>query len=137
MNIRVAITGIGIEAPVLPGVTKVGELVGQSASYAWCFDPAAKLGKKGLRYKETATLLGLCSARAALQDSGWLTEGADPKLNDDDFGVAIASNSGNLDTVCAVADTIGREHVNATSPMDLPNASSNVIASTIASRRSR
>ena len=134
MSIRVAITGIGIEAPVLPGVSRVGELLGQSASYSWCFDPAAKLGKKGLRYKEPATLLGLCSARTALLDSGWLTQGGDTKLDNNDFGVAIASNTGNLDTVCTVADTIRSEHVNATSAMDLPNASSNVIASTIAIR---
>lgn len=135
MTIRVAITGIGIEAPVLPGVTKVSDLIGQSDSYSWCFDPAVKLGKKGLRYKEPATLLGLCAARAALLDSGWLTEGAaTTKLDNNNFGVAIASNTGNLDTVCAVADKIRAEHVNATSPMDLPNASSNVIASTIAIR---
>lgn len=134
MIIRVAITGIGIEAPVLPNVSKVSDLLDQSASYGWHFDPAVKLGKKGLRYKEPATLLGLCSAKAALIDSGWLTEGGDVKLDNNQFGVAIASNTGNLDTVCTVADKIRAEHVDATSPMDLPNASSNVIASTIAIR---
>ena len=134
MSIRVAITGIGIESPLLPGVNKVSELIDQSASFGWHFDPAVKLGKKGLRYKEPATLLGLCSARSALLDSGWLVEGGDLKLDNNNFGVAIASNTGNLETVCAVADKIRTEHVDATSPMDLPNASSNVIASTIAIR---
>ncbi|MFP5393238.1 MAG: beta-ketoacyl synthase N-terminal-like domain-containing protein [Gammaproteobacteria bacterium] len=135
--IRVAITGIGVEAPLLPGVTRIGQLLDGAPSYGWHFQPADKLGKKGLRYKEPATLLGLCAARAALIDSGWLPEGvgaADTRINNDAFGVAIASNTGNLDTVCAVADTIRAQHVNATSPMDLPNASSNVIASTIAIR---
>ena len=96
MSIRVAITGIGIEAPLLPGVNKVSELIDQSASFGWHFDPAVKLGKKGLRYKEPATLLGLCSARSALLDSGWLVEGGDLKLDNNNFGVAIASNTGNL-----------------------------------------
>ncbi len=43
--------------------------------------------------------------------------------------VAVMASS-NLDTVCAVADTIATEGVAGTSPMDLPNASSNVITST-------
>ena len=126
---RVAITGIGIEAPA----NTMSELLGMEYLADWPFDPAAKLGKKGLRYKESSTLKALCAARTALIDSGRLTQDGG-KLEDDQFGVAIASNTGNLETVCAVAETIRNEHVDATSAMDLPNASSNVIASTVAIR---
>jgi 3-oxoacyl-[acyl-carrier-protein] synthase II len=49
-------------------------------------------------------------------------------------GVVASSNLGNLDTVCAVTDTIATAGSVATSPMDLPNASSNVVASSIAIR---
>ncbi|MDC8758947.1 beta-ketoacyl synthase N-terminal-like domain-containing protein [Janthinobacterium fluminis] len=134
MTIRVAITGLGLEAPVLAHTTGIESLLDRSAEYGWDFDPSRKLGKKGLRYKEVATLMSLCAARGALEDSGHLAAGADGKLNDERFGVAIGSNSSNLDTICQVAERIRSEHVDATSPMDLPNASSNVVASTLAIR---
>jgi 3-oxoacyl-[acyl-carrier-protein] synthase II len=50
------------------------------------------------------------------------------------LAVVVSSNLGNLDTVCRVVETIRAESVAATSPLDLPNASSNVIASTLAIR---
>lgn len=134
MTIRVAITGLAVEAPVLAGATKIGDLFGRAGDFQWAFDPAQKLGKKGLRYKETATLMALCAGRTALLSSGHLQESGDAKVNDDQFGIAMASNTGNLETICNVADKIRTEHVDATSPMDLPNASSNVVASTAAIR---
>ena len=134
MTIRIAITGLGVEAPIMANATRISELLGRADTYGWAFDPAEKIGKKGLRYKETATLMSLCAGRTALLDSGHLQEGSDNKINDDHFGIAIASNTGNLETICNVADRIRTEHVDATSPMDLPNASSNVIASTLAIR---
>ncbi|WP_211473552.1 beta-ketoacyl synthase N-terminal-like domain-containing protein [Collimonas humicola] len=129
----VAITGYGWELPSLGNPRNLADVLCQPVASAIPFAPEDKLGKKGLRYKERATLLALCAAKSALQHAGWLDDTTE-KLEAPDFGVVVASNTGNFDTVCGAADTIRREHVDATSSMDLPNASSNVIASTIAIR---
>lgn len=49
-------------------------------------------------------------------------------------GVVVSSNLGNLDTVCRTAGAIAAGTVADAVPIDLPNASSNVIASSIAIR---
>jgi 3-oxoacyl-[acyl-carrier-protein] synthase II len=97
-------------------------------------DPAVHLPGRGLRYKDRATRLGLAAARVALADAGLL--GADDGLTvpPADVAVAVSSNLGNADTVCRVVETIAADGTRGTSPMDLPNASSNVIASSIAIR---
>lgn len=129
----IAITGHAWEIPHLGTGSSLSEALAREASTAQAFAPELTLGKKGLRYKERSTLMALCAAKRALQHAGLVDEGK-LKCDDDAFGVVVASNTGNLDTVCNAADTIRREHVNAASSMDLPNASSNVIASTIAIR---
>jgi 3-oxoacyl-[acyl-carrier-protein] synthase II len=129
---KVAITGSAWEIPSFAGCSGLPEAFRSGRIDTPVFQPEISLGKKGLRYKERATLLALCAAKAALANAGWQTD-AGP-MADTDFGVIVASNTGNLDTVCNAADTIRREHVDATSSMDLPNASSNVVASTIAIR---
>ena len=95
------------------------------------FDPAARLRRRALRYKDRATKLGLCAAQAALEHAGLVTA-AGLTVPSESVGVVVSSNLGNVDTVCRVAETIAASTVTGTSPMDLPNASSNVIASTIA-----
>lgn len=97
------------------------------------FAPEEELGKKGLRYKERATLLALCASRRALVDAGHASANGEA-LDDTGFGVVVATNTCNLDTVCRAAETIRDDHVNATSAMDLPNASSNVVSAAIAIR---
>ncbi len=128
----VAITGSAWEIPSFAGRAGLPRAFRDGRIETPLFQPELSLGKKGLRYKERATLLALCAAKAALANAGWPAD-AGP-MADTDFGVIVASNTGNLDTVCGAADTIRREHVDATSSMDLPNASSNVVASTIAIR---
>jgi len=129
----VLVTGCAWEIPGFAGRSSLERAFAQGLNGDLQFDPEQQLGKKGLRYKERSTLLALCAAKAALADAGWaLPPGT--TLADPGFGVVVASNTGNLDTVCGAADTIRREHVNATSSMDLPNASSNVVASSIAIR---
>ena len=49
-----------------------------------------------------------------------------------DTAVVAASNLGNVWTVVEVARTVAREGGRAVSPMSAPNASSNVIASSVA-----
>ncbi|WP_051377163.1 beta-ketoacyl synthase N-terminal-like domain-containing protein [Paraburkholderia dilworthii] len=132
-RLEVAVTGCGWELPALGNPVDLARALADSAVSATPFAPEEKLGKKGLRYKEPATLMSLCSAKAALQDAGWI--GADiERLDDTQFGVVVASNTGNLGTVCAAAETIRLAHVDATTPMDLPNASSNIVAATVAIR---
>lgn len=124
------VTGEGI---MVPGVEDLRGLFRHQTVQAGSetFDPAQLLGSRGLRYKDRATKLALCAAKTALQDAGLLQ---DPGLSvsGETIGVVVSSNLGNLDTVCGVVETIARETVAGTSPMDLPNASSNVIASSVA-----
>jgi 3-oxoacyl-[acyl-carrier-protein] synthase II len=93
------------------------------------FEPERVLGRKGLRYKDRATLLGSVVAQLALQEAA-----AAQVHPDRSTAVVVASCYGNLDTVCRVAQEIDSGGVPAISPMDLPNASSNVVAATIAIR---
>lgn len=50
------------------------------------------------------------------------------------MGICASSNLGNMDTVCQESEVIFKEHVDKTSPMNLPVASSNVIPASIAIR---
>jgi 3-oxoacyl-[acyl-carrier-protein] synthase II len=95
------------------------------------FDPTPRLGR-GLRYKDRATKLALLAADRALAAVRSPDAGADGW--GDRTAIVVSSNFGNLDTVCDVASVIAGDSVTATSPMKLPNASSNVIASSIAIR---
>ena len=119
----VAVRGVAALVPSA-GITDPAGLLEPGAPTE--FEPIRYLGKKGLRYKDRATLLGSAAALLALAEAGGEP---DPRT-----GVIVASCYGNLDTVCRVAEQIETGGVPATSPMDLPNASSNVIAATIAIR---
>ncbi|MGX7824507.1 beta-ketoacyl synthase N-terminal-like domain-containing protein [Actinokineospora sp. 24-640] len=125
-----AVTGVGI---AMPGITAPADLLGPRPVDAAPVDPAARLGRKGLRYKDRATHLGLCAAKDALTDAGLL--GPDGlSVPGESIGVVVSSNLGNVDTVCRVVATIAEETTRGVSAMDTPNASSNVIASEIAIR---
>ncbi|MFF4324216.1 beta-ketoacyl synthase N-terminal-like domain-containing protein [Streptomyces sp. NPDC001568] len=135
-----AVTGTAVvvtgAAVLVPGADTVRALADGPACGGAPVEPAAHVGKKGLRYKDRATQLGYALTAAALRDAGLL--GADEKdgllVAAAGVGVVASSNFGNLDTVARALDTIREETVTATSPMDLPNASSNVIASSAAIR---
>ena len=127
--VRTAVTGVGL---AMPGVRTVRELLAGRPQDAAAVDPAARLGKKGLRYKDRATQLALVCADEALRDAGLLGDDG-LTVPGESVAVLIASNYGNVDTVCAIVETIAAEgSAGGLSPMDTPNASSNVIASTLA-----
>ena len=130
-NTDVVITGLGFEFPGAP-TTTVCSLDPQSIRPE-AFDPKTRVARKGVRFKDHATLLGMSAALQAILDAGLPAE-SDKQINAPLFGVVVSCNLGNLDTVANVARTIRAEHVNAASPMDLPNASSNVMASSISIR---
>ncbi|GAA3858561.1 beta-ketoacyl synthase N-terminal-like domain-containing protein [Streptomyces sedi] len=133
MTASVVVTGAAV---LLPGADSLPALLTGPAAGGEPPAPAGLVGKKGLRYKDRATQLGYCLAVAALRDAG-LVEGEKPTgttVPAESVGVVASSNYGNLDTVARALDTIREETVTGTSPMDLPNASSNVIASSIAIR---
>ncbi|WP_326809920.1 3-oxoacyl-ACP synthase [Streptomyces scopuliridis] len=127
---QIVVSGVG---PALPGVAGAGDLVTGPAPSAEPVDPAVLLGKKGLKYKDRATRLGLSAALAGLRDAGLRDEDGPPAVGDR-IGVVVACNYGNVETICRVVTTIAAETTRGTSPMDSPNASSNIIASEIAIR---
>jgi 3-oxoacyl-[acyl-carrier-protein] synthase II len=88
------------------------------------------LGRKGLLAKEPATRLALCAVHRALGRAPGAPRPDGPP--DERTAVIACSNLGNADTVVAVARTVRDEGARAVSPLDAPNASSNVIASTVA-----
>jgi 3-oxoacyl-[acyl-carrier-protein] synthase II len=119
---RVAVVGAGVASPVL---ASPGDVLRPVAAMAG-FDPGALLGGRGLRSKDRATRLGLLAAQRAMDHAG-----LPPNSH---AGVVVSSNLGNLDTVCRTAAAIATGSVTDAAPIDLPNASSNVIASSIALR---
>ncbi|MET9690276.1 beta-ketoacyl synthase N-terminal-like domain-containing protein [Streptomyces sp. NPDC006514] len=125
-----AITGAAV---ALPGAADPAALLRTPGPEAQPVDPASLIGKKGLRFKDRATQLGLHLAYAALTDAG-LRAGTELRAPGPRIGVVVSSNLGNADTVCKAVETIAKETTSGLSPMDTPNASSNIIASEIAIR---
>jgi 3-oxoacyl-[acyl-carrier-protein] synthase II len=121
------ITGAGLQVPGLRARLDLFE--GPPEENA-PFEPKAILGRKGLFGKDRATLLALCAAKVALERANWPADGLDPAR----IGVVVSSNFGNLDTVDRVLRAIKRGGSADASMMDAPNASSNVISSTLAIR---
>ncbi|WP_077801287.1 beta-ketoacyl synthase N-terminal-like domain-containing protein [Streptomyces sp. JHA26] len=90
------------------------------------------LGRKGLLGKETATRLALCAVHRALGLPAGLPAG--PVDGAAGTAVVVASNLGNVQTVCSMVSDMRRDGGAAVSVLDAPNASSNIIASSIAIR---
>lgn len=127
----VAITGFGMK---LPGAatTTIADLLAEHL-HAEAFDPKIRVGQKGVRYKDHATLLAMSAGQDALRNAGLPLSPAS-QLNPTCFGVVVSCNLGNVNTVVDVVRTLRSQHADATSAMDLPNASSNVMASGLAIR---
>jgi 3-oxoacyl-[acyl-carrier-protein] synthase II len=127
---RVALAGWGLH---IPGFDP-GELTGHRDSSPCCPPERAHelLGKKGLLGKEPATRLALCAVHRALG----LPPGERPPAGPAEprTAVVVSSNFGNVATVRDIARIVRRGSVREVSPLDAPNTSSNVIASTIAIR---
>jgi 3-oxoacyl-[acyl-carrier-protein] synthase II len=119
------ISGVGAAVPGTDSVEQLLDAAPPPATEGWAVEP--RIGRKGWRYKDRATRLALAAAREALHAAG-----PPPVPDAARTGVVASSNLGNLDTVCRVAAQLKAGRSSDTSPMDLPNASSNVVASTIA-----
>lgn len=134
---NITITGSGLALPVARDPQLLVDIIlSASPDDAPCVDvdPIAWLGKrKGLRYKDRATQLAYCAASDALKSAGLLIEDG-LTVDACDIAVVGTSNFGNLDTVTSTIDILSAEDTTSTSPMDLPNASSNVLASSVAVR---
>lgn len=139
------VTGVGL---AVPGAHGPADLITRDASGAAPVDPAARIGKKGLRYLDQATRLALCAARDALNAAGLMTgdarlttTGGAPSVAaellvpGESVAVVVSSNFGNLDSVCEIATTIAADcGTRLLSPVYAPRLSSNVTASEIAIR---
>ncbi|MCG0286478.1 beta-ketoacyl synthase N-terminal-like domain-containing protein [Streptomyces sp. PSAA01] len=134
---EVVVTGVGL---ALPGADTPDALLRRAARpvagpAAAPFDTAARIGRRGHRYKDRATRLALCAALDALRDARLIpSDGEEVTVPGDTVGVVASSNLGNLDTACLTAAAIAERSAVDLSPMSLPNASSNVIASWVAIR---
>ncbi|MEU1311701.1 beta-ketoacyl synthase N-terminal-like domain-containing protein [Streptomyces cinnamoneus] len=127
---RTVVTGLSV---ALPGEDDPRTLLGPAPADPPPVDPTVLIGKKGLRFSDQATRTGLHLAFAALTDAG-LLDGKEPVVPGERIGVVVSSNLGNADTVCRAVATIAEETTAGLSPMDIPNASSNIIASETAIR---
>ncbi|UED85087.1 beta-ketoacyl synthase N-terminal-like domain-containing protein [Streptomyces profundus] len=133
------VTGVGLALPgaLVPAGLAAADDTGPTDG-ATPVDPAARIGKKGLRYKDRATQLALVAAHDALRAAG-LAEGegraAALTAEPTSVGVVASSNYGNLDSVCDVVTTVAEAgSTRLVSPITVPNLSSNVIASEVAIR---
>jgi 3-oxoacyl-[acyl-carrier-protein] synthase II len=88
------------------------------------------LGRKGLLYKEPATRLALAAVHRALGRPSGVPRDNGP--TDPSTAVIVASNLGNVATVAGVVAAVREGSGRDVSPLAAPNASSNVIASTLA-----
>ncbi|MFL6129653.1 MAG: beta-ketoacyl synthase N-terminal-like domain-containing protein [Mycobacteriales bacterium] len=130
----IAVTGVGL---ALPGVEDVAALPGATRTAvraAGPVQPAARLGRRGLRYLDRTSQLALCAGQDALRDATLLSADGELAVAGESVAVVASSNLGSLDTVCQVASTIAEQTTDRVSPMALPNASSNVIAAVVAMR---
>jgi 3-oxoacyl-[acyl-carrier-protein] synthase II len=128
---RIVISAHAVHIPdTLPG-----DLPGGWAQYTPGVPPHDAhllLGRKGLLGKEPATRLALCAVHRALGLPPGLPDSPPPDAHR--TAVVVSSNLGNVATVCDVVSTVRAGSVDDVSPLQIPNASSNVIASSVAIR---
>jgi 3-oxoacyl-[acyl-carrier-protein] synthase II len=127
VNARVAVVGAGVH---LPGGGSVGGLDLPAGKPPELIHEV--LGRKGLLAKDRATRLALAAVHAALG----LPVKAPRTLGpvDERTAVVVSSNLGSVATMASVVRTVRAGSGHDVSPLDAPNVSSNVIASTIAIR---
>ncbi|MGC4746953.1 beta-ketoacyl synthase N-terminal-like domain-containing protein [Micromonospora sp. DT201] len=128
----VVVVGTGL---ALGGAPTGADLLSGTRVDQVSFEPAGVLGRKGLRYKDRATHLGLSAAMLALRDAGLADEAGAKAQDGDGIAVIVGSNFGNLDTVAKIMDSLVEDSGSGgLSPMDTPNASSNEVAAAVAIR---
>jgi 3-oxoacyl-[acyl-carrier-protein] synthase II len=131
VSARAGITGFAVHAP---GMSTEDELARGLLAEAACPPEQAHtlLGRKGLLGKDSATRLALCAVHRALGlPPGKPTA---PVPGAASTAVVVSSNLGNASTVCDAAVKVSAGERRDISPLEIPNASSNVIASSIAIR---
>lgn len=131
----VAVTAHAVHVPGLdPTSGRVSRLIGRHVAEQSCGPEQAHkvLGRKGLLYKEESTRLALCAVHRTFGlPPGKLTE---PLPGAAHTAVVVSSNLGNVQTVRDVVAEMRAGSAHDVSPLHGPNASSNVIASTVAIR---
>lgn len=120
---------VALSSVLLPraGILSADALDARSAPVE--LDLVDRLGRKGQRYNTRSTLLALAAVEeisVALAARGDALDGS--------CALVAASCYGNLAATCGVAEQLKEHGVDQISPMDLPNASSNILASQIAIR---
>lgn len=124
------IAAVTASALHIPGVDLGTVIPGARSEPAVSADDAKELlGRKGLLAKEPATRLALCAVHRALDlpvKSPRPSGRPDPRT-----AVVASSNLGNVQTVAQIARSLnaGDDDI---SPLDAPNASSNIVASSVA-----
>lgn len=91
----------------------------------------AHINERGIRYKDKVTKLALAASKKAMQQAQLIRTYYED-LDDARCAVIASSCFGNLDAVVATAAEIRHATTDSLSPMMLPNASANVMASTLA-----
>lgn len=134
-----ALAAAGLSGPAGGGAAGAGAVGGGAAgagaagdAYPDCPPPdraARLLGRRGLLSVEPATRLALCAVHLAFD----LPAGQRPDWPlATDTAVVATGNLGNTGTVARLARTVAVEGGRAVSVLEAPNASSNVLASTVA-----
>jgi 3-oxoacyl-[acyl-carrier-protein] synthase II len=124
----VAVTGWAVH---VPGRDPVAEALGTAPEPAQPAERAHELlGRKGLLAKEPATRLALCAVHRALGRPAGAPRPDGPP--DPAAAVVASSNLGNVATVCRVVGAVREGGIREVSALDVPNASSNVVASSVA-----
>jgi 3-oxoacyl-[acyl-carrier-protein] synthase II len=124
----IAVTGYAVH---VPGRDPAAALTGGEEAPASPPERAHELlGRRGLLAKEPATRLALCAVHRALGLAPGAPRPAGPP--DPRAAVVASSNLGNVATVRRVAGIVRESGVKDVSPLDVPNASSNVVASSVA-----
>ncbi len=126
----IAVVGHAVHVPGASGDQLLGADAGRTMPPAQ--DARLVLGRKGLLYKEPATVLALCAVQRALglPDGPVAAALGAPSRT----AVVVSSNLGNVHTVTDMARRAEESSFKEISPLETPNASSNVIAGTIAIR---
>ena len=129
--VDVVVSGFAVHVPGASDDDLLGA-VADSAEMVPAEDAKSLLGRKGTLYKEPASLLAMC----AVQRAWGLPPGRPEKPVRDAAGTAVvvSSNLGNAHTVCDMTARVDAESCREVSPLEAPNASSNVIAGAIAIR---
>lgn len=132
----IAITGWGVHVPgpaptiTIGGTALAGAQVPGLGGAVAAGQAGELLGRRGLLGLEPSTRLALCAVHAAL--GGAPRRPRAPAGPDPRTAVVVSSNLGNMATVVHTVDTVRTGSWRQVSPLDAPNASSNVIATTIA-----